>query len=566
MAANKKNRLWIIAAAFMVVAIVLISKLFFVQIIRGADYLVSADRQYERPASQFFNRGSIYFASREGKLISGATLQTGFSLVINPTQLKNPESAYNGLNAVIPIDRKNFLDRAAKTNDPYEKIVSRLTAEQAKLITALNLPGVELVEQKWRFYPGGTTAAQVLGFMGYQGNDYSGRYGLEKYYDRVLRREEPLTFSSFLGQIFLGLTNASNDADQAGDIVTTIEPTVERFLDHELESVETDWRPRLTGGVIMDPRTGAIVALGARPTFDPGGKQLDVEHLANPLVERVYEMGSIMKPLTVSAGLDAKVITPTSTYDDLGVVAFGDKEIGNFDRRGRGVVSLQEVLNQSRNTGAIYIMQQLGAARFEKYFQDFGLLDEKTGIDLPGESAGLAQNLKGHRAIEYATASFGQGIAVTPIAITAALSTLANGGELIRPFVTKEIDYKTKLSAKTEPLIRRRVISAEAASATTAMLVKVVDQALLGGQERLAHYRVAAKTGTAQIRQPNGTYYADRYLHSFFGYFPANQPRFSVFLYAVEPQGAEYASATLTKPFFNIAKFLLNYYQIPPDR
>jgi len=227
---------------------------------------------------------------------------------------------------------------------------------------------------------------------------------------------------------------------------------------------------------------------------------------------------------------------------------------------------MQEVLNQSLNTGAVYVMQKLGSEHFAKYFQDFGLLSEKTGIDLPGELSGLANNLKSQRIVEYATASFGQGIAVTPLAITTALSALANGGNLVRPFVTQEIDYEIKLSAKTKPVIRRQVISAETANTITTMLVKVVDEALLGGQERLAHYQVAAKTGTAQIRQPGGGYYSDRYLHSFFGYFPASNPRFSVFLYAVEPKGTEYASATLTKPFFNITKFLLNYYQIPPDR
>ena len=155
---------------------------------------------------------------------------------------------------------------------------------------------------------------------------------------------------------------------------------------------------------------------------------------------------------------------------------------------------------------------------------------------------------------------------MTPLAITTALSALANGGRLMRPFVTKEIDYETKPSIKTEPLVRRQVVSEATASTTTQMMVRVVDQAILGGRERLAHYQVAAKTGTAQIRDPQGGYYTDRYLHSFFGYFPASNPRFSVFLYAVEPQGAQYASQTMTKPFFNLAKFLLNYYQVPPDR
>ncbi len=565
MAANSDARLRYLSAVFLIAASLLTAKLFFLQIIRGEDYKTQADRQYERPAGLTFNRGNIYFTSRDGKEVSAATLQTGYLLAINPIKLKDSETVYSALNAVYPLDYANFIARASKNNDPHEEIGSRLTADQAKAISALNLTGVELIEQKWRFYPGGTLAAHVLGFMGYQGNDYSGRYGLEKYYDRLLRREEPLSFSSFLGRIFLGLAEPSSSTNQPGDVVTTIEPTAQRFLEHELEAIQTAWNPSLTGGIIMDPKTGAIISLAALPTFDPGEKQSDVKHLINPLVERVYEMGSIVKPLTMGAGLDAKVVTPTTTYDDQGVITFGDREIGNYDRRGRGVASMQEVLNQSLNTGAVYVMQQLGGDRFVKYFQDFGLLGEKTGVDLPGESGGLADNLKSRRAVEYATASFGQGLANTPLAITVALSALANGGALVRPFVTKKIVYETKLTEETKPIIRRQVISPEAASTTTAMLVQVVDKAL-GGQKRLPRYQVAAKTGTAQIRQPGGGYYSDRYLHSFFGYFPASNPRFAIFLYAIAPQGAEYASATLTKPFFNITKFLLNYYQIPPDR
>ena len=566
MAANSDARLRYLSAVFLIAASILTAKLFFLQVIKAEDYKTQANRQYERPAGPTFDRGSIYFTNRDGQEVSAATLQTGYSLVINPTKLQDPEAVYGALNTVYPLDYVNFIARAGKNNDPHEEVGSRLTANQAKTVSALNLTGVGLIEQKWRFYPGGTLAAHLLGFVGYQGNDYSGRYGLEKYYDNNLRREEPLSFSNFLGRIFLGLAEPASSTNQPGDIVTTVEPTVQRFLEHELESVQTNWQPTLTGGIIIDPKTGAIISLAAQPTFDPGGKQSDVERLTNPLVERVYEMGSIVKPLTIGAGLDAKVITPTTTYDDQGVIAFGDREIGNYDRRGRGVVSMQEVLNQSLNTGVVYVMQQLGGARLAKYFQDFGLLGEKTGVDLPGESGGLADNLKSRRAVEYATASFGQGFANTPLAITAALSTLANGGALVRPFVVQKIVYETKLTKETEPTIRRQVISPEAASTTTAMLVQVVDKALLGGKERLAHYRVAAKTGTAQIRQPGGGYYSDRYLHSFFGYFPASNPRFTIFLYAVAPQGAEYASATLAKPFFNLVKFLLNYYQIPPDR
>jgi cell division protein FtsI/penicillin-binding protein 2 len=567
MAKNKNLRLHLLSAIFLVVASLLTAKLFFVQVVKGENYRTEADQEYKKPANKVFDRGTIYFTSRDGQRVSGATIQSGYSLVINPTQLKNPEAVYNALTAITPLDYANFLKRAGKPNDPYEELASHLTAEQAEAIKNLQLAGVQLVEENWRYYPGGTLAAHLLGRMSSQGgeNDYAGQYGLEKQHDQILRRADPLGFSNFLGHFFLGLTDASTSDAQFGDIVTTIEPTVENFLEQELEAINTAWHPKLIGGIIMDPKTGAIIALGARPGFDPGGKQFDIKNLTNPLVQGAYEMGSIIKLLTMSAGLDAKVVTPDSTYDDRGVIAFGNQEIGNWDRRGRGIVSMQEVLNQSLNTGAIYVMQQLGMDRFEKYFQTFGLLNEKTGIDLPGEISGQ-DNFKNHRAVEYATASFGQGISMTPLTALTALSSLANDGQLVQPFVTKEIDYENQPTVETKPVIKSRVVSAETANTITAMLVKVGDKALSHIQESLPRYQVAAKTGTAQISKPGAGYYPDRFLHSFFGYFPASQPRFSVFLFAVEPQGAEYASATLTKPFFNITKFLLNYYQITPDR
>ena len=567
MVKNKNLRLHLLSAIFLVAAMLLTAKLFFVQIVRGEDYRTEADREYQKPTNKVFDRGTIYFTNRDDQRVSGATIQSGYSLIINPVQLKNPEAVYNALTAIVPLDYANFLKRAGKLNDPYEELAEHLTAEQAETIRNFRFAGVQLIEENWRFYPGGALAAHLLGRMGSQGgeNDYAGQYGLEKQYDQILRRAAPLGFSNFLGHFFLGLTDASTADAQFGDIVTTIEPTVENFLEQELDAIDTAWQPKLIGGIVMEPKTGAILALAVRPGFDPGGKQFDIKNLINPLVQGIYEMGSIIKPLTMSAGLDAKIVTPTSTYNDRGLVPFGKEEIGNWDRRGRGIVSMQEVLNQSLNTGAIYVMQQLGLERFEKYFQTFGLLTEKTGIDLPGEISGK-NNLKSGRAVEYATASFGQGLSMTPLTALTALSALANDGQLVQPFVTKEIDYKNQPPVETKSVIKRRVITTETANTITAMLVKVGDKTLAHIQESLPRYQVAAKTGTAQISKPGGGYYSDRFLHSFFGYFPASQPRFSIFLFAVEPQGAEYASATLTKPFFNLTKFLLNYYQIAPDR
>jgi cell division protein FtsI/penicillin-binding protein 2 len=227
---------------------------------------------------------------------------------------------------------------------------------------------------------------------------------------------------------------------------------------------------------------------------------------------------------------------------------------------------MQEILNKSLNLGVSFIVGKLGNEQFTNYFYNFGIAD-RTGIDLPNEAKGLADNLKSPRDVEHATASFGQGIALSPMSMTRALATLGNGGFMVTPHLVKEIEYTNGLSSKITPPIGSQVIKKETSQEITRMLVEVVDTALMDGKVKMEHYSIAAKTGTAQMaRESGGGYYTDRYLHSFFGYFPAYDPQFLVFLYTVNPKNVEYASHTLTDPFINITKFLINYYQIPPDR
>jgi len=277
-------------------------------------------------------------------------------------------------------------------------------------------------------------------------------------------------------------------------------------------------------------------------------------------------MGSIMKPLTMAAALDSGAENPDSTYNDTGTMVVSCKRIANYDGMARGVIPMQEILSQSLNVGAATIALKTGKDKFAAYFDSFGLAD-KTGIDLPNEANSLTENLKTGRDVEIATAAYGQGIAVSPVGMARALSVLANGGFVVRPHLVKEIDYADGRVEKVAPPESGPVLKPETVKEVTDMLVTVVDTALLKGQIKMDHYSMAAKTGTAQIADlKNGGYYGDRYLHSFFGYFPAYNPRFLVFLYQIYPKGAEYASATLTQPYDDLAKFLIDYYDIPPDR
>ena len=569
MRTNALLRIRIITGGVLCIALVLIFRLYQVQVTHGQDYRASAEKQYVRTVGDLFSRGSLFFTTRHGERVSAATMKTGFLLSVNPSALVDREKAYEQLSAVVPIDKELFLKRTEDTTSSYAEVASQLTREQGAAVDALALPGVTLFRDRWRYYPGDSLAAHTVGFIAYDGDTLAGRYGLERYYDYALLRENDRLSVNFFAEIFSNIGNSifNTDDEKAGDIVTSLEPTVSRTLESELKAVYAKWNSALTGGIILSPRTGAVYALGVEPSFNLNDRSgAGIEQFVNPLVESVYEMGSIIKPLTMAAGLDAGVITPSSTYDDAGYLELDGYTLRNFDGKGRGTVPMQEVLSQSLNTGAAYIAGQMGGKRFGDYFKKLGLGNE-TGIDLPSEGHGLISNLDSPRKLEYANASFGQGIAMTPIETARALATLGNGGVLVTPHIAQKIVYPDGSEHDILFPDDGRVYGEKATEETTRMLVEVVDTALRGGIYKMEHHSVAAKTGTAQIANPaGGGYYNDRFLHSFFGYFPAYDPQFLIFLYTVEPGNVRYASETLTEPFINITKFLINYYDIPPDR
>jgi cell division protein FtsI/penicillin-binding protein 2 len=428
------------------------------------------------------------------------------------------------------------------------------------------------VRDKWRLYPGKTLAAHAIGFVGFSGDERLGVYGLERYWnDTLSMNADGLNVNPF-AEIFSNISalTTRDPHSHKGSLVTSIEPVVERELEAALEKVRAAYSPRTAGGIVMDPKTGEILAIAVTPSFDPNKYNLveDPARFANPLIESRYELGSIMKPLTIAAAIDAGAVSPRTTYNDTGCIVKTGARLCNFDRKARGVVDMQEVLSQSLNTGVSYAADAMGHSRFADYVKKFEL-GEETGIDLPGEIAGNIDALfvDGAADVDFASASFGQSIAVTPIAMIRALASLANDGKLPEPHVVRAVRNPTGLENKVEAGEGTQVLKPETAHAVTEMLIKVFDDALLEGDLKLEHHTIAAKTGTAQIAQPGGGgYYTDRWLHSFFGYFPAHDPKFIILLFAIEPRGEAYASRTLARPFLDVAKFLINYYELPPDR
>lgn len=564
------GRLRILSALFILIAVLLTLQLYFVQIVHGKKYQRDALGQYVESAPDTQGRAGIFFTKKDGNLVAAAVMQQGWRIAIDPRELTDAEGVFAQLSAVTPIDRERFFGSAAKNKDPYEEVAFRVDDDAAAKIRAQKIPGVILVQDQWRYYPAGSLAAHTIGFVGYQGDAKVGVYGLERQWQDTLARVTSGLYINPFAEIFANVGSALSIDPSAhkGSIITSIEPSVQRRLEDTLDEVFATYTPKLLGGIVMDPQTGEIVAMGVRPTFDPNTYNTvpDQGVFSNPLIEGSYEMGSIMKPLTMAAGIDVDAITRTTTYNDTGCIERSGKKICNYDGKARGVVSMQEVLNQSLNTGATFVADKMGHNIFGEYVHAYGL-GEKTGIDLPNEATGNIRAINTTYDVDYASASFGQGIAVTPIEMIRGLSTLANEGALANPHVVKAIRFESGITRSIPSTKGPQVLKPESVDIVTDMLVEVFDDALLGGVLKQEHYSIAAKTGTAQIADPRGGgYYEDRYLHSFFGYFPAHAPKFIVFLFAVEPHGAEFASATLARPFLTIAEYLINYYTIPPDR
>ncbi|MCA9362336.1 penicillin-binding protein 2 [Candidatus Kaiserbacteria bacterium] len=567
-----KTRITILSGIIILGALVLIGRLYHIQVANSAQYQAKAESQYVHTKTDLYTRGSIFFTTRDGTLLSAASVRAGYVLAANPTHLTlSPDEFCRAHEAYLDSSVARCVERLSTPGRTYIELAAQISDEEADAVKALDIDGALLYRSQWRYYPGGSLAARSIGFIGYSDDstELHGKYGLERQYDEVLYQKRQVMSVNFFAELFSNLSDlvVKKEGIETGDVVTSLEPSVSRMLDSVLQDTNDQYNSTLTGAIIMDPYTGEIVAMNAVPGFDLNDRsEATIEEFRNPLVEDVYEFGSTIKALTMAAGLDSGAVTPQTTYYDAGSIELDEYTIRNYDGRGRGTVPMQEVLNQSLNTGVSYIVQKMGKDTFRDYFLGYKLGSE-TGIDLPNETHGLVHNLQSPRDVEYATASFGQGIAMTPVETIRALATLANGGVLVTPHLVTRVEYENGDSKEVRYPDGQQVLKPETSEEISRMLTVVVDDALLGGKVALPNHTIAAKTGTAQIPDPiNGGYYEDKYLHSFFGYFPAFDPEFIVFMYTVEPQGVGYASETLTEPFMDITRFLINYYSIPPDR
>jgi len=435
----------------------------------------------------------------------------------------------------------------------------------------LKIDGIGFAESPFRFYPEANIGSNILGFVGFVGDKQKGRYGLEEFFDQELAGS-PGSIKierDAKGYPIIINDREYNKADDGSDLILTINRSIQFMACQKLNQAVA--KHGADGGslIILEPETGAVLAMCSNPDYDGNNYQevTNINVFTNPAIFSQYEPGSIFKVITMAMALDQEKITPQTTYDDTGQVIISKYKIENSDHKANGVQTMNQVLEKSLNTGAIFAMRSIGPEMFSEYVKKFGF-GEKTGIELEGEGKGDIKNLikKPVGELYAATASFGQGLAATPIQIAAAFLAIANNGIMMKPYIVKEIIKPDGVKIETKPKIVGRVISEKAAAILGGMMVNVVEN----GHGKLAGvkgYYVAGKTGTAQVPSKDGRgYQAGAHIGSFAGFAPADNPKFVMLVRIDQPRDVEWAESSAAPLFGELAEYMLNYWQVPKER
>ena len=527
-------------------------RLFVLAYIRHTLYAQTAQAQNQN-ISNILIRGNIFIQDPKA---TGTVAEQRYLVATNkkfplvyatPATLSDPSGTASQLAGVLNIDQ-TVLQTSLGTGSTASKILARkITPAQADAVNKLAIKGVGIRYETDRFYPANSFLSQVLGFLGYGSDGRLGQYGVEGYFDNELSGQAK--------------DSASPRPD---DIVLTIDRNIQTFIETELHNVLTKWQAAGGSIIVQDPQTGKILAMAQEPTFDSNNYNLSsTSSYINANVQGMFEPGSSFKPITMAMGLDLGKVTPETTFTDPGVIEIAGRQIHNFDNLAHGTVTMTQVLEKSLNTGAAYVEGLVGQDSFLNYAINFGF-GQKTGMDLPGEVSGDVANLYSGRQVNFVTASFGQGIAVTPIQLITAYSTLANGGKLMKPYVVDRIIHEGGAEDVTQPEVASIPISEKTSTKIRSMLTSVVDIGF--DKARIKGYDIAGKTGTAQIADGKGGYQDGVFIHNFLGFAPASNPKFVVLIKMDKPQGITFAADSLSPTFRDVAQYLINYYNIPPTQ
>jgi cell division protein FtsI/penicillin-binding protein 2 len=548
---------------------VIVGRLFLLQVIWAKDYQATAADQYTLIKRLTANRGEIKITDRytNQPYTVATSIQRDLAFAV-PPEILDPEQYVKSVSEILGLDPAETAEKISDKTKKYVVLKRQLTDAEEQKLKELKLAGLNFEPETIRFYPEKTFLSQVLGYVGYQGDEKTGRYGIEQYFnDQLAGKSGSVDQEKDAGGVWIfGGKRDIVPAINGNNVILTIDKNIqfqsETILKEAVEKHGAD-----SGSIIvMDPKTGAVLAMATYPSFDPNeySKVKNPQLFSNQPTVNNYEPGSIFKPITMAAAINEGKITPDTTYVDPGELHIGTYTIRNSDSKAHGTQTMSQVLEESLNTGVVFAKDKIGDKTFYNYVKRFGF-GQQTGIELP-EAKGDLSGLAGDIEVNYATATFGQGISVTPIQLMQAYTALANGGKMMKPYIVQAtIDPGGKVKTTTPQMVAQ-VISPSTASMVSAMLVNVVE---LGHGKRagVKQYYVAGKTGTAQVPREDGRGYdPNNNIGSFIGYAPVEDPKFLALVRINHPRDVTFAETTAAPTFGSLAQFILNYYSVPPTR
>lgn len=529
---KKRNRLLMVTIIIAISLFAVITKLTYIKIIKSNEYYQKAIDLWTRSAPIKGTRGNIY--DRNGELIVGSYVTP--TIVCIPKQVENPSRAASSISKILKVDSEKILNHLIK-NVSVEIIKpegQKLKVSEAVLISKLNLKGIYIVGDSSRYYPYNSCLSQVLGITGI---DNQGITGIEAMYEEYLKGDNGALqiFTDAHGDDIFELSSLYDQAENGSDVYLTIDLDIQLSFERVLSNAMENYQAKEVSGIVINPKTSEILAMASFPTYDPSNYQDYDSTLYNRNIPiwKVYEPGSTFKICTFAAGLEEKVFSLDEIFYDPGYAMVDGTRLKDWKAGGHGKETFREVLQNSCNPGFVTIGLRLGKEKFFNYMKKFGF-GEKTGIDLLGESSGILFNPDKISNVELATSAFGQGNAVTMLQLINASCAAVNGGILHQPYILKEIkkDDKTIYQNKTTEI--RRVISEETSRKVAESLEYVVAKGT-GRGSYIEGYRVGGKTGTAQIAE-NGKYATGKYILSFLGIAPMDDPEVAVIIALDSPQ------------------------------
>lgn len=555
---NHKKRYFYLCSTILVLFAAIFLRLGWLQIVRGDELQEKAANKLTANLTQKNPRGKI--VDRDGEELA-VSIMTG-SLYVDPLKMEDEGSEKGKRDArrlsadlLAPILKMNADELYQQFNEPLHFMYLKRTMEPKdveavkKLVKEHKLPGIHFLEESKRYYTKKGAAAQVIGFVG---TDDKGLSGIELQLDDVLRGKDSKykAFFDTAGNQILGKEYQKGERkSRLSTVYLTLDSKMQYVLEDAMDNAIARTKSKGAAAIIMDPYTGEILGMASRPTFDPNEFwKAPSANWNNKGISMIYEPGSVFKPIVGCMGLTEGLITPDTLIQDNGSIKIADRIIHNWDGEGMGLVPFSEVIKFSINTGMVQLGMELGAYKLISYSEKFGL-GSPTNIDLPGEEAGILYDPRNMYEPDVATMAIGQGIAVTPLQILRAICSIANGGDLMQPYIVKKIvDADGNIVQENKPKIIRRVITEQVASQMRYMMEKVVSEG--GGKPaRIQGYRIAGKTGTAEKLAAGGGYAAGEYIASFVGFVPADKPKYAMLVMLDTPQGAFYGSQ-VSAPIF----------------